>query len=370
MRALEKSTGKTAAELEKMMEQGQLTTEYIKPLVMALGDLASANGAYEKALRKLGTVENRMKTSAGLAAGRIAEAGFTKGLINLYETLMKAMNDNGKSLDRLGKIYEKVFNAIASLIDNVVVPVLSLFLRTIESVYKAIQWGIDNPIGGMIIAVGALGGAFRAVVPIISSAVMVMMKVLKGPMGVIMALMGAIDEIRGVFDENVIGLGENEKASPEDRKIAAANARVYSGFGTTADKKLLSGLSSERINQAKANSGGAAAYMGIGGQGNLLTTFPAFKALDAAAPDIGTTGGSQYFMSRLAKGVTGMTSAASVSALKSVGAAKLNNSLGNVVFDQKIIVQGNVTEDNVQQIKEQTKKVMDDYSNLNSAGSY
>jgi phage tail tape-measure protein len=134
MRALEKSTGKTSGELEKMMEQGQLTTEYIKPLVMAMGELAEANGAYEKALKKLGTVENRLKTTAGLSAAKIAEAGFTKGLINLYETLIDSMNENGATLTRIGKIYEKVFNGITNVV-KVVSVIIEGFVRTLESMW-------------------------------------------------------------------------------------------------------------------------------------------------------------------------------------------------------------------------------------------
>ena len=105
MRALEISSGKTSAELEKMLEQGQLTSEYIMPMVMAMGELASANGAYEKALKKLGTVENRMKASGGLAASRIGEAGFTQGLISLYEELIEVFDNNNQSLEELGKIH-------------------------------------------------------------------------------------------------------------------------------------------------------------------------------------------------------------------------------------------------------------------------
>lgn len=256
MRALEKSTGKTSGELEKMMEQGQLTTEYIKPLVMAMGELAEANGAYEKALKKLGTVENRLKTTAGLSAAKIAEAGFTKGLINLYETLMKAMNENGATLTRIGKIYEKVFNAIAFLLDKVVAPAVELLVRSLDTLWQVMKWGVDNPLSALSLTMGGLVFAFKGIVPLVKVFGKSLWLALKSPYTMLMLMLAAIDEIRAIFDPNLIGVMENEKASQEDRNIAAAYAKQQQGIANADDLKLLSGLSKERIIQAQNNSAG------------------------------------------------------------------------------------------------------------------
>ena len=58
------------------MKDGLLTEEYILPFVKAMQQLAEANGAYEKALQKVGTVEARLKARAGYAAVVGAFTGF------------------------------------------------------------------------------------------------------------------------------------------------------------------------------------------------------------------------------------------------------------------------------------------------------
>lgn len=241
MRALEKSTGKTSGELEKMMEQGQLTAEYIKPLVMAMGELAEANGAYEKALRKLGTVENRLKTTAGLSAAKIAEAGFTKGLINLYETLMNSMNENGETLTRIGKIYEKIFNGLSHVVKGAVA-VIESFVRVMESAWWTLQWGIDNPVESLLVVLPIIAAGFKQLGAAIAFA-------FRGPMLAILGIIGALDEIRAYFDEDVTGLFDDENWTPEQKKREHAERRKMFGRATPEDLKLLGVTEGQGINR-------------------------------------------------------------------------------------------------------------------------
>lgn len=235
-----------------MMKDGLLGEEYILPFVKAMQGLAEANGAYEKALKKLGTVENRLKSSTGFAAARIAEAGYTKGLINLYEELMKAMNDNGETLTRMGKIYEKIFNGLAVSVQYVAKWIEALF-RSIESLYVFAR---DNPLTSLVVSVGALTTMFMNMPNLLRIVGGALLKAFSAPLVVVTGIITLLDQIRAIFDENLIGVGENANASAEDRKIAAAKFRTSSGIGTEKDQKLLAGMSAERINQAVANNGG------------------------------------------------------------------------------------------------------------------
>ena len=202
-----------------MMKDGQLGEEYILPFVKAMQDLAEANGAYEKALKKLGTVENRLKASSGFAAVRIAEAGFTKGLINLYETLMKSMNENGETLDRIGRIYEKVFNVISKLVQGATV-FIEAFVRSLESLWIVMKWGIDNPIAGMLIAIPILTAGFKTLAGTIALA-------MRTPLVILTAVVGVMDEIRGFFDENVEGIFDDPNWTPEQRKKVHEDRRAW-----------------------------------------------------------------------------------------------------------------------------------------------
>ena len=113
MRALEKSTGKTAKELFKMMEMGQLGAEYILPFTRALRSLSSEGGALEKALKTLRVEENRLINQSKLAGDKIFKSGFSEGLSELYKTISEMLKDAGPQLEKLGDIFGKVFKVIA-----------------------------------------------------------------------------------------------------------------------------------------------------------------------------------------------------------------------------------------------------------------
>lgn len=359
MRALEKSTGKTSAELEKMMEQGQLTTEYIKPLVMAMGELATANGAYEKALTKLGTVENRLKTSTQLASARIAEAGFTKGLINLYETLMKSMNENGETLERIGKIYEKVFNFLAN-VTQVATRFIEAFVRSLETIWDTIQWGLDNPIAKWLIMIPVLASAMTKFATLMSIA-------FRTPYMILGSILTVLDQIRAAFDADLIGWGENENASKEDRDLATAAFKVKMGVATAKEMSLVGMATPERIAQAQANAGGITGVFGA-----LNPTLAAKNTMQYATNAVGF-GGAATLMNTFGtnrdsivnglSNITGMRAgaithfAATPFAWAKTG---IDYAMGNekqITVNQNITVQGNMSEDNVRQVKQAVESI-------------
>lgn len=264
MRALEISSGKTSAELEKMLEQGQLTSEYIMPMVMAMGELASANGAYEKALKKLGTVENRMKASGGLAASRIGEAGFTEGLISLYEKLIETFNTNEHTLKELGKVFNVFFRAIKKGID-LITPLLNGLIRVFGTFSRVLEYFAQNPlkaaelgIYGLIAGIGLLiakTGSIKAFGEAIGKAFL-------KPWLMVTAIITLLDEIRAYFDADVIGIFDDPKMSKADRD-AQALERKKSGF---VGSLLGLGASTEQQkNIPTAVAWGAAAREKLGG---------------------------------------------------------------------------------------------------------
>jgi hypothetical protein len=255
MRALEKSTGKTSKELFKMMEQGQLGAEYILPFVLQMEKLVNVNDAYTKSLDKLGIVENRMKAAFSVtAAENLDKGGFTEGLKNFFKTITDLVNSNELTLQRLGRIYKKVFDVL-SVVVKAATQWFATFLRTVESVGQIVGWFVDHPLNGLILALPIVTAYMKTLGKVMEAA-------FKTPFVLLTGIMAIFDEVRAVFDENLIGFGESDTASLEDRKIAAAQARLSAGIGNVAeDKKFLSQYSGDRINQAQAASGGMGSYL-------------------------------------------------------------------------------------------------------------
>lgn len=314
-----------------MMEQGQLLSAEVLPKVAKeMKKAAMAGGALEQKLNSTRVAQGRFMTALQLAQDKVFKSGFDKGLANLFQTMTDAMNDNGITLERTGKIYEKIFNGLASLF-QVATKWVEMFVRSLESLWKVFEWGVQHPFESIITALFTLKGLMLAFPNLMGAVGTAIVTVLRGPLAIITAILGAIDEVRAVFDENVIGLGENDKASAEDRRIAAVNARVSAGFGSEADKKYLSTLSEDRVRQAQEQAGGAARYFGY----NSANPFKGFGQ---------NLGSGAYNLVQSSKDAF------------------------NTGFSQTIIVQGNMTEDNIQQIRVETQKVIEQVGMMNSFG--
>ena len=317
MRALEISSGKTSAELEKMLEQGKLTSEYIMPMVMAMGQLAEANGAYEKALVKLGTVENRMKTSAGLAAARIGEAGFTEGLIKLYEGLMDVFNENEHALKELGKAFNVIFRVIKKGIEFIT-PAVAAFSRTLGSLARVIEYMAVNPTKAMELGFyGALAALALLIkkIPDIKKLGMVLTGAFRSPLFILTMIVGLMDEIRAYFDDNVIGLFDDENMSEKESAKLHAQRRLGTPFERKGDKELAGG-GVAAVPSALQND----VYNALGGKDNILASPLAFAASSIA--DMGAA-----IRNSIAAGIT--------SAFDRIGASAtgyFNTSLSNGMF--------------------------------------
>lgn len=233
MRALQKSTGKTAAEIEGMLQRGELTAEYIKPFINAMGELATANGAYEKALVKLGTVESRMKTNAGLAAARMGEAGFTQGLIKLYSELIRVFQENGHAIDELGKVFNVFFRGVSAMI-RFFEPLVQAIARAFGSLARVIEY-LNDKLGsgaGLLGTLGILSLTLKGLPAPIRRFGLAFASALAVPLAKLALFIGLIDEVRAFFDADVIGLFDDKKWTKEQREEVARRRRAGDFFYT------------------------------------------------------------------------------------------------------------------------------------------
>lgn len=234
MRALQKSTGKTAAQIEKMLEQGQLGADQIKPFIKAMGDLATANGAYEKALLKLGTVEARMKTNAGLAAARIGEAGFTKGLIQLYSELIRVFQTNDQAINELGNTFNIIFRAVSRVI-KIFEPLVQGLISAFGSLARIIEY-LNTKLGtaGLLGTIGVVGFGLSKLGGIAKIFGVAFTRALMAPIAKLYLLIGLIDEVRAFFDADIIGMFDEKNLTKQQREKIAEERRsgnLLAGLG-------------------------------------------------------------------------------------------------------------------------------------------
>lgn len=241
-------------ELFKMMEQGKLLSAEVLPKVAAvMKDMANAGGALEAKMNSARVAQGQFTTAMQLSADKIFNSGFGKGIADLFRTMTDSMEDNGTTLEQLGGLYEKFFKAMTYVVKYAT----SLFAALV----RTLDFFTDHP---AITSIGLITGALYLATKAAGGLGKALMIAFKGPMAVITMFLGLMQEVFAIFDENLIGIGENDKASAEDRKIAAAQFRASAGMGTESDAKLLGGLSKDRINLAMANNGGVGGMFGKG----------------------------------------------------------------------------------------------------------
>lgn len=109
-----KSMGMTTQEMNKALEQGQVLAKDLLPKITPMiSEMANANGALATQLESARTAENRFIADASKAGDKLFRSGFEGGLKNLYGTLSEIFEDSGPQLEKLGRIFGDVFNAIA-----------------------------------------------------------------------------------------------------------------------------------------------------------------------------------------------------------------------------------------------------------------
>jgi tape measure domain-containing protein len=234
MQALQKATGKTSKELFEMMAQGKVGMKYILPFTKAMEDLLDVNGAYIKSLDKLGNVEDSMKAAFSvITAENLDKGGFTEGLKNFYKTITKLVEDNTATLERLGRIYKKVFDGL-SVVVKVATQWFATFLRAVESVGQTIGWFVDNPLAGLLVGIPLIAKNMSLLAKVMGAA-------FKTPLMILTLIIGALDEIRAYFDDDVVGLFDDKGWTDEQSKKKHAQRRLMFGMGSAEDAKLATG---------------------------------------------------------------------------------------------------------------------------------
>lgn len=221
-------------ELFKMMEQGQVISAEVLPKVAKeMRKAAMAGGALEQKLTSTRVAQGQFTTAMQLAQDKVFKSGFDKGLAGLFQTMTTSMNENGETLVRIGKIYEKVFNGLSIVVKGATAFIES-FVRVLETLWMSIKWGIENPMMGLL-----------AALPLITVAVANLGKVMamafRAPMVILTTIVALFDEIRAFFDENVDGLFDDKNATDSEAAATAAQRRLMFGIGKKGDAQLAAG---------------------------------------------------------------------------------------------------------------------------------
>lgn len=215
-----KALGMTELEMFKLIEDGKLmATDVLPKVAIQMKKMANEGGALEAKLQSTRVAQGQFNTALQEAQDKIFNSGFNKGLAGLFQTMTKSMNDNGITLERIGRIYEKVFNVISKLVQGATV-FIEAFVRSLESLWIVMKWGIDNPIAGMLIAIPILTAGFKTLAGTIALA-------MRTPLVILTAVVGVMDEIRGFFDENVEGIFDDPNWTPEQRKKVHEDRRAW-----------------------------------------------------------------------------------------------------------------------------------------------
>ncbi len=204
MRALEKSTGKAAKELFKMMEQGELGAEYIVPFAKALGEIADKGDAVSKAIETARIQKGRFINQVKQAGSNVFMNGFEEGLKELYGEVADQLATTGKSQKDLGNIYNKFFKLIKAGV-KVITPLLEALIQVVSKGVDVLElsakgWGkiydvfqkLPAPIKTVTGAMLALGLAMKSIYA-------------KG-----VAIVGIFQEIASYFDDELVGALEKK----------------------------------------------------------------------------------------------------------------------------------------------------------------
>lgn len=208
MRALEKSTGKTAKQLFKMMEMGQLGVEYIVPFARALGEIADQNNALEKATNTSQKAQDRFFNTLKLSAEQVYEGDMEKAYVDLLNSLTKFMTENEDSLKALGQGFALLFNIIR-VGTSIILPILDAFtyvLGEVANIMNSLFFGSTErellAVGAatyfIVKAVRAMNSALKTTVGLKAASLLLSPKAMAAVAGVLIAE----DTLKGAKDPN------------------------------------------------------------------------------------------------------------------------------------------------------------------------
>lgn len=113
-----KAAGLTTAEFDKMMEQGQISSEYLINIARELGN--TYKGA-DKAAQTLAAAQARFETASFLFKKALAENGFAETFTDFLNKLTALLNsEQGAELAKgLGQVFSAVVDVLRLLADNI-----------------------------------------------------------------------------------------------------------------------------------------------------------------------------------------------------------------------------------------------------------
>ena len=132
-----KAMGMSTQELNKALEQGQVTAKEMLPKLIPIMDkLANKNNALATQLETAATAQGRFNLVAQEGADIIFQAGMSDGLKELFKTLTSIFTNSKPQLEKLGRIFESVFKGIAYSL-RLVEPIMKVFIDNFELIFGA-----------------------------------------------------------------------------------------------------------------------------------------------------------------------------------------------------------------------------------------
>lgn len=203
-----KAMGKTTQEMNKALEQGQVTAKDLLPkLIPLMNELANKNGALAKQLQTAQTAQNRFNIVAQEGADTIWKGGMADGMKDLFNTLSELLKDSTPQLKKLGKGFELVFKGLARVLE-IVTPILKVVIDYFEWIFGAIMLRkLFMFAGGLnLVSKGFTGAALAAKgfgVSVASS-----MAVALAPLTAVIAAFTMLDELVASYSDTKVSLKE------------------------------------------------------------------------------------------------------------------------------------------------------------------
>ena len=143
VRILADAVGVTTEELYKMIEQGQLSSDYLKEFAEELERRFGKQ--LPEALQLLATSIGRLENEAFLALNRVGNAGAVRGFQHFLDTLTETLGSPQFSdfLDRIGKGLELLSAAGAKLVENwrILLILIGTFISSRLGVFIGVLFG-------------------------------------------------------------------------------------------------------------------------------------------------------------------------------------------------------------------------------------
>lgn len=137
MEAAEKATGKSAAEIYKMMEGGKLLAkDFLVPFAKAMREIVRENKALEKATQKLTSQQHRMNTAYKTLVNDIFQKG---GGVELFSSMFQDIATTINQLRPIITATFRVFSAGIGTLWNSLSGIVGLVVDLTAAIYKLAQ---------------------------------------------------------------------------------------------------------------------------------------------------------------------------------------------------------------------------------------